>query len=89
MSPKVKAKWVKALRSGEYQQTVEAYRDRKGFCCLGVLHVINGLSCDPGLSFVGIQAKFGIDKSDLEELADLNDEGATFEQIALCIENGL
>ena len=41
MNPKVKAKWLKALRSGEYDQTREKLlrRTSKGdkFCCLGVL----------------------------------------------------
>ncbi len=29
-------KWVKALRSGEYQQTTGALKNSVGFCCLGV-----------------------------------------------------
>ena len=29
-------KWVAALRSGEYQQTVGWLRDSQGYCCLGV-----------------------------------------------------
>lgn len=29
--------WVKALRSGKYQQGKGALRDGEGFCCLGVL----------------------------------------------------
>jgi hypothetical protein len=37
MNPEVKAKWLAALRSGEYQQTDSCLRDAKGFCCLGVL----------------------------------------------------
>lgn len=37
MNPAVKAAWVEALRSGEYQQTNGKLRDDKGFCCLGVL----------------------------------------------------
>lgn len=32
-----RAKWIKALRSGEYKQTTGALRDNEGFCCLGVL----------------------------------------------------
>jgi hypothetical protein len=28
--------WVKALRSGEYEQTMGCLRDNVGFCCLGV-----------------------------------------------------
>lgn len=44
MNPEIKAKWIAALRSGEYQQThgvleqVVKNSDRgAGFCCLGVL----------------------------------------------------
>lgn len=37
MNPEVKAKWVAALRSGEYKQTSYALKDRYGHCCLGVL----------------------------------------------------
>jgi hypothetical protein len=38
MNPKVKAKWLAALRSGEYEQTVGKLNDNHGgFCCLGVL----------------------------------------------------
>jgi hypothetical protein len=39
----VKAKWVKALRSGEYEQCQRRLADFKGgFCCLGVLqHVLD------------------------------------------------
>jgi hypothetical protein len=38
MNPEIKAKWVAALRSGEYKQghTYLRNRDNK-FCCLGVL----------------------------------------------------
>ena len=38
MNPEVKAKWVEALRSGEYRQTKGyLHRNGGGFCCLGVL----------------------------------------------------
>lgn len=33
----VKEKWIDALRSGEYSQSQNTLRDKKGFCCLGVL----------------------------------------------------
>lgn len=29
-------KWVKALRSGKYQQTRHTLKDQDGYCCLGV-----------------------------------------------------
>lgn len=38
MNPKVKQKWVEALRSGKYKQTRGVLRRRGGsYCCLGVL----------------------------------------------------
>ena len=42
MDKKLKAKWVKALRSGKYEQSQGYLKDeldegRFGFCCLGVL----------------------------------------------------
>ena len=37
MNKKIKAKWVAALRSGQYKQTQNQLRDGNKFCCLGVL----------------------------------------------------
>lgn len=37
INPEVKAKWVAALRSGNYPQTKGRLRDANGFCCFGVL----------------------------------------------------
>jgi hypothetical protein len=37
MNPEVKAKWLKALRSGEYKQGRQRLRKDNRFCCLGVL----------------------------------------------------
>lgn len=38
MTPEVKAKWLEALRSGEYEQGRQFLRTRDNeFCCLGVL----------------------------------------------------
>lgn len=42
MDTKVKAKWVEALRSGEYPQSRYALCTDKGYCCLGVLADIQG-----------------------------------------------
>ena len=37
------AKWLKALRSGEYKQGEGALRNRNRFCCLGVMeHCLTG-----------------------------------------------
>jgi hypothetical protein len=37
MNPEVKARWVAALRSGEYKQAKNSLRKQDAFCCLGVL----------------------------------------------------
>lgn len=37
MDPEVKARWVAALRSGEYKQIKGALKREGGHCCLGVL----------------------------------------------------
>lgn len=38
MNPEIKAKWVAALRSGEYRQAQRKLRgNASDFCCLGVL----------------------------------------------------
>jgi hypothetical protein len=37
MDPGIRARWVAALRSGEYPQAHQQLRDGDGRCCLGVL----------------------------------------------------
>lgn len=37
MNPRIKARWLKALRSGRYKQATGALRNDDGYCCLGVL----------------------------------------------------
>ncbi len=37
MKKEIADKWVKALRSGSYEQTKRRLRDSHGYCCLGVL----------------------------------------------------
>ena len=48
MNPTFKAKWVAALRSGEYKQGKYVLRDQENnFCCLGVLMDIDGCLWNP------------------------------------------
>lgn len=37
MDLRIKKLWLKALRSGDYEQTKGTLRSNVGFCCLGVL----------------------------------------------------
>ena len=44
MKTEIKRRWIEALRSGRYEQTEGKLRDGDGFCCLGVLCDISGVS---------------------------------------------
>ena len=37
MKEQIAKDWIKALRSGKYEQTTGTLKDGKGYCCLGVL----------------------------------------------------
>jgi hypothetical protein len=42
IEPKIKTKWIEALRSGKYVQCKGKLTDNSGYCCLGVLaHIQN------------------------------------------------
>jgi len=43
MNKKVKKKWLKALRSGEYKQTKNLLKNKDKYCCLGVLCDIHSI----------------------------------------------
>jgi hypothetical protein len=98
-----KRKWVKALRSGKYEQaTGTMYSpDANGYCCLGVACVINGINHRylqhgyPKHSFTSVPSLLRTDKEGNEndimgQLVDLNDtEKKTFKEIATYIEKNL
>lgn len=99
MEKKLKAKWVKALRSGRYQQTKGFLHDEKGYCCLGVLCRLMGAEKKELMhrdfpSNIGL--KPGIPGSIIKKLARLNDgpssdisKRKSFPQIADYIEKNL
>lgn len=114
-----KAKWLAALRSGEYSQVKDFLRTPRGFCCLGVachLHdpeqwfPVKERSEDPSYDhyesrsrqydlpfkrdlpddvFAVLEQHYGATKSYMAKIADLNDEGRSFEEIADWIEERL
>lgn len=51
MDAKLKAEWVKALRSGEYKQTSSTLHERTDntYCCLGVLCKVMGAEFGPAI----------------------------------------
>ena len=92
MDPEIKAKWLAALRSGEYKQCQGGLKVDGRYCCLGVLCVVQGETFvglnDAVLHTSDIPKKFsaGLSTMDQYNLADLNDEGVSFAEIADVIE---
>ena len=96
MNQEFVARWVAALRSGEYAQTTGRLRDDAGYCCLGVAFDL--LAKDGKGSWAGVSKEEGyipsgygetyvglsLDRQD--DLAALNDNGATFAELANHIE---
>lgn len=92
-----KNKWIKALRSGNYQQTQSVLKEAPtydgkpvtGFCCLGVLRDImdptdntSRSGEDYFLSTAQLNA-CGLDHRTQKKLADFNDDDKlTFDEIA-------
>ena len=88
---KLKARWVKALRSGKYKQARSVLFNGQAYCCLGVLDVLLGVPKEKIEDNDGIAG--GCQKvlphKIREELANMNDEGGRFTTIANYIEKNL
>lgn len=91
MDPEVKARWLTALRSGEYAQTRNTYKDDEGLCCLAVLCTVEGVAPTPeermpwSSKWVEL-----LDQEPAGVLIGMNDsQGASFLQIADWIEEHL
>ena len=99
-----RAELVKALRSGEYQQTRNQLRKDDSFCCLGVACDISGLGnwseSVYGKTKVFIYAEnsgvmpsfvmdfYGFTHKGAIILSNMNDSGSSFEEISVVIEKG-
>ena len=63
LDPEVKAKWVAALRSGEYPQGAGHLKVQMNnepdprFCCLGVLCDVEGMELHRGAEFIGMDGE--------------------------------
>ena len=98
MDAKLKKKWVKALRSGEYRQTkgrlIRRDKGKVGFCCLGVLRAIcpavgGGKDKEGGILPIDSAKAVGISRAQQMILAKKNDKGIQFPAIADYIEKHL
>lgn len=96
MDTELKAKWVAALRGGEYQQARYQLRNGNGHCCLGVLCEVAGLKIDRmGERVEGVEAQNAYkpvtdligEEYQTDHLTRLNDsERKSFAEIADYIE---
>ena len=97
-----KTKWIKALRSGKYNQAQGKLYEEKddSYCCLGVLCEVGKIPSIKGLGVTAYDGdyevltprllkKFGLSPIQQEELAEKNDKGASFTWIADYIEKEL
>jgi hypothetical protein len=88
----LKRKWIEALRSGKYRQTRQYLMDDGGYCCLGVLCVIQGADLS---DFTDLETSVlteygdysaGLTQAQCDELAGMNDgqmcEPRSFDHIA-------
>lgn len=90
--------WIKALRSGKFNQTREALRRKdNSYCCLGVLCQLNGIefktvSVNSGGDADGNHKVYREIKDNLlgetltDKLTTMNDEGDSFGDIANYLE---
>lgn len=91
MDAGLKTKWVEALRSGDYKQTQGRLLHEGAYCCLGVLCKLQGADvvtlpqtlCPPET------LSGGLSLMQMHGLAEKNDSGLSFDQIAAFIEKKL
>lgn len=105
MNPEIKAKWLEALRSGEYQQGRRSLHADGSYCCLGVLcdisnldtwkHRVDGIyayfDCEGFLpstvaDWAGLESRGAYGDEEVNHLAEDNDNGKSFLEIADIIE---
>lgn len=91
MEPELKRKWVDALRSGKFERGNGRLKADSKYCCLGVLrHIANPRdkrrAAHAHLLHSDQLAEFGLSNSEQTKLADMNDNGKTFSEIADYIE---
>ena len=90
---KLKAAWLKALRSGRYKQGKKVLYEDGKYCCLGVLARLQG--CPPKVlgnsnlsQLLAVQhgVPLYLARTQRQKLAHMNDHGYSFKEIADYIE---
>jgi hypothetical protein len=91
MNMKLKSRWIKALRSGQYRQTITYLGDTRGGkeynCCLGVLARVARLKLNRENESGSWPLPDEILDWDTQRmLSRMNDDGKSFEDIATYLE---
>lgn len=75
MNPKLKKKWLTALRSGKYRRGQAQLKSGNHYCCLGVLCEVAGRKFDGDETFLpkSIADLAGVNARTQEVLASIND----------------
>jgi hypothetical protein len=83
--------WIKALESGKYAQCTGMLRSVKGgYCCLGVLAVVNGASQRTINENSEYGSSCGLSNNQMEDLVYLNDSRKySFKKIAKWIKKNI
>ncbi len=92
MDKTLKAKWVRALLSGRFEQGSCLLKDYDGkYCCLGVLNEIAALGMPEKVSYLSdtVGKRIGIPHDVQVVLAEANDDGVPFEMLAGLIDSAL
>ena len=92
MNSELKTRWIEALLSGKYEQGIGQLKDNKGrYCCLGVLRDIAGITKNQCRDEMGVidKLKHEVSRTEQYRLAQMNDNGSSFIQIAQYIEENL
>lgn len=96
MDAELKAKWTAALRSGELKQAKGRLKRGDALCCIGVLAQVQNCTWDDNdtpkteqqwLAVSGnnvLYSKYagGLDVEQQQKLAEMNDSGKSFAEIA-------
>jgi len=90
--------WLEALRSGRYKQGTQVLKHNDEFCCLGVLQDLCPIEPSGDRYYLSVETiEWAFERgkglhnpqAGGKELADLNDSGSTFSEIADLIEANL
>ena len=79
MNPEIKAKWIEALNSGNYEQGTGAlHNDRDMYCCLGVLcelarqegivQILAEKKVDPSLAYASVEESTDFSRINLPDV---------------------